>query len=74
MEVRGDGIAGPIIIHRVLRELVGPDAILRVLRLMVIDKEFFVSISIKIDHGNVVGAQNVCVINNFTLYKSAVFL
>ena len=74
MEVRGDSVAGPIVLERVLRELVGPDAILRVLCLMVIDKEFFVSIAIEIDHCDVVGAQNVCVINNLETPKLISFL
>ena len=71
-EIRSDRIPGPFIFHRVFREDVGPDPILRILRLMIVDEELALTIIVEIDERHVIGAQNVGVIDNFALDEATI--
>ena len=72
LEIGSDRIPGPFIIHRVFREDVGPDPILRILRLMIVDEELALSIIVEIDERHVISAQNVGVIDNFALDEATI--
>lgn len=58
MEIGGERLASPFIVHEVLRELICPDSCLLVLGLMIVDHELSASIAVEIDHAYVVCAKD----------------
>ena len=74
VEVGGDGLAAPVVVHRVSRELISPNTIFTILGLVVVDEELAIAVTVQIDHGHVVGAKDVCIVDGFALDKGTVTL
>ena len=74
MEVGSDGLASPVVVHGVSRELISPNTIFTILGLVVVDEELTIAIIIQVDHGHVVGAKDVCIVDGFACDEGAVFL
>ena len=72
MEVCGQCDATPVIVHRVLRELVRPNARLFVFLLVIIGHKLTLAVTVKISHSDAVGAQDLCIIDSLCLHERAV--
>ena len=58
MEVAGNSDTGPIVFIWILGELVGPDTVGGVISLVVVHEELSVTITVEIDHGDVVSTED----------------
>ena len=74
VEVGSNGLAAPLVIHRVGGELVGPDSIKFVLCLVIVDQKLHVSVIVQVNHAHIVSRQDLGVVDGFTLDEWAIFL
>ena len=74
MEVGGDSLATPVVVHRVSRELISPNTSLTILGLVVVNEKLAIAIIIQINHAHAVSASNVCIVNSFALDQGTVLL
>lgn len=72
METGGNNITSPSVLEWVSGVVIGPDAILVVVRFVVVDEELILSVVVEGDIGDVVSAEDVGVIDDNTLNKRTV--
>jgi len=72
LELAGERLTSPVVVHWVCRELISPDTIRVVISLVVVDHELAVAVVVEVDHGHIVCRENELIVDDLALDERAV--
>ena len=72
VEVARNCLASPIVLHRVVRELVSPNAVLAVVGLVIVDQQLARPVAVQVHHRHVVGAEDQLIVDDLALDEGSI--